>query len=196
MVGALLALKVIAPAAAACNITSASPTGAGFLKRRKKMVAIKNTTITGTVAGAPLPPHALPNTVNPQSKALWVTPGTYVCKATLAAFIAAAGGNSGVVIVSFKGHNNPVGLRGLSAAIAAPGAITTRGNCLLACANGVTLTKAQASAKYAPAAAGKPAQKPGSRPSVASAWQAMLMGTYNPGKNPGPGHIMLVQKPL
>ena len=191
-----MAIKVIAPAAAACNITSASPMGHGLTKGFTIMALTKNTTVVGTVAGAPLPPHALPNTVNPQSKALWVTPGAYVCKATLAAFIAAAGGNSGVVIVSFKGHNNPVGLRGLSAAIAAPGAITTRGNCLVACANGVTLTKAQATAQYAPVAAGKPAQKPGTRPSVASAWQAMLMGTYNPGKNPGPGHIMLVQKPL
>ena len=154
------------------------------------MANVKNTTVVGTVAGAPLPPHALPNTVNPQSKALWVTPGAYVCKATLAAFIAASGGNSGVLIVAFKGHNNPVGLRGLSANISAPGAITTRGNCLQACANGVTLTKAQASANYGPVAAGKPAQK--GRPSVASAWQAMLQGTYNPAKNAGPGHIMLV----
>jgi hypothetical protein len=154
------------------------------------MANVKNTTVVGTVAGAPLPPHALPNTVSPQSKALWVTPGTYVCKATLAAFIAASGGNSGVLIVAFKGHNNPLGLRGLSASISAPGAITTRGNCLAACANGVTLTKAQASANYAPPVAGKPAQK--GRPSVASAWQAMLQGTYNPAKNGGPGHIMLV----
>ena len=154
------------------------------------MATTKNTTVVGTVNGAPLPPHALPNSVTTASKALWVTPGTFVCKATLAAFIASAGGNSGVIIVSFKGHNNPTGLRGLSANISAPGAITTRGNCLAACANGATLTKAQASANYAPPVAGKPAQK--GRPSIASAWQAMLQGTYNPAKNGGPGHIMLV----
>jgi len=154
------------------------------------MVNVKNTTIVGTVAGAPLAPHALPNTVSASSKALWVMPGSFVNKAILANFIATSGGNSGVIIVSFKGHNNPLGLRGLSPAISAPGAITTRGNCLAACANGLTLTKAQASANYGPVAAGKPAQK--GRPSIASAWQAMLQGTYNPAKNGGPGHIMLV----
>ena len=154
------------------------------------MANVKNTTIVGTVAGAPLVPHALPNTVSPQSKALWVLPGSLVNKAILANFIATNGGNGGIIIVSFKGFNNPLGLRGLSPAISAPGAVTTRGNCLLACANGVTLTKAQAAAQYGPVAAGKPAQK--GRPSIASAWQAMLQGTYNPAKNGGPGHVMLV----
>ena len=154
------------------------------------MAATKNTTVVGTVNGAPLVPHALPNSVTTASKALWVTPGTFVCKATLAAFIASAGGPSGVIIVSFKGHNNPVGLRGLSTKISAPGAITTRGNCLLACANGLTLTKAQASANYAPPTPGKPAQQ--GRPSVASAWQAMLQGSYNPAAHGGPPHVMLV----
>ena len=47
------------------------------------MANVKQTTVTGTVAGAPYPPHALPNTVTPASKALWVQAGTVANVATI-----------------------------------------------------------------------------------------------------------------
>ena len=126
------------------------------------MANVKQTTVTGTVAGAPYPPHALPNTVTPASKALWV-------QATM---------------------------RGLSVAIAASvngsGPPTTRGNCLLACSNGVSIGKAAASVKWGPVAAGKPPQKANSRPGTKSAWVALLQGTYSPNKYGGQPCFMLV----
>tara|TARA_R110000787_G_C13211463_1_gene425186 strand:- start:45 stop:518 length:474 start_codon:yes stop_codon:yes gene_type:complete len=151
------------------------------------MALTKNTTITGTVAGMPTA-NALPNTVGKAHAALWVTPGTWACTATIKAFIAAHGGPGQVCFVHFKGTTNPLGLRGLSSKISAAGAVTTRGNCLLALANGATISAAQAKAAYAPRPG--PVQK--GRPSITSAYVAWLAGAYNPGKHGGPGFGALV----
>ena len=82
------------------------------------MANVKQTTVTGTVAGAPYPPHALPNTVTPASKALWVQAGTVANVATINQFVLANGGPGGVIFVAFKGQA-PATMRGLSVAIAA-----------------------------------------------------------------------------
>jgi hypothetical protein len=157
-------------------------------------MAVKNTTLVGTVAGAPLAPHALPNTVATTSKALWVQAGGHVCKATVRAFIAAQGGKHNVILVKFTGFNNPASMRGLTPAVmahlAGTGPATTRGNCLIALSNGATLTKAHSLAQHAPnTKTGKTAL---GKPCIVSAWQAMLQGTYGPNKYGGPGQAMLV----
>ena len=159
------------------------------------MANVKQTTVTGTVAGAPYPPHALPNTVTPASKALWVQAGTVANVATINQFVLANGGPGGVIFVAFKGQT-PATMRGLSVGIAASvngsGPPTTRGNCLLACSNGVSIGKAAASVKWGPVVPGKPPQKANTRPGTKSAWVALLQGTCSPNKYGGPPCFMLV----
>lgn len=136
-------------------------------------------TIVGTVGGCPYTPAApLPAGVTKNSPALWLAGNTaqHMCAKTLASFIAANGGPGNIGLIQVKGKT-PANLTGLNAQ---PG--TTRYNCLMAHAHGISLKAAQAAAKYGPPAAGRPAQK--GRPNIKSATVAINQGTYNPGKHP------------
>ena len=135
-------------------------------------------TIVGTVGGCPYTPATLPAGVTKNSAALWLAGNTAqnLCAATLASFIAANGGPGNVGLLHVKGKT-PVNLAGLNAQ---PG--TTRYNCLMAHAHGVSLKAAQAAAKYGPPAAGRAPQK--GRPNIKSATVAILQATYNPNKYP------------
>ncbi len=135
-----------------------------------------SSTIVSNLGSVPYSLEGLPDTVAKSNPALWIQGrGQPVTLEIIEKFIQENGGPDDILFAHVKGKK-PTDLMGLRAADG-----STRVNCLNACANSVSISQAQLNARYGPAKDG--GQQSG-RPSIKSAWIAMLQGTYNPSKYP------------
>ena len=133
-------------------------------------------TVVSNLGSVPYSLEALPDTIAKSNPALWVQGrGQPAQLEIIERFIQENGGSDGILFAHIKGKK-PTNLSGLRAAHG-----STRVKCLNACANAVSIAQAQLNARYGPA---KDGSQQSGRPSIKSAWIAMLQGTYNPSKYP------------